>query len=30
APTLPAEVIGKTGDKYREALQRLTGNELKD
>jgi phosphoribosylaminoimidazole-succinocarboxamide synthase len=30
APTLPAEVIEKTGDKYREALQRLTGNELKD
>jgi len=30
APTLPAEVIEKTGAKYREALQRLTGNELKD
>jgi phosphoribosylaminoimidazole-succinocarboxamide synthase len=30
APTLPVEVIEKTGAKYREALQRLTGNELKD
>jgi len=30
APTLPAEVIEKTGAKYREALQRLAGNELKD
>ncbi|MFM8464960.1 MAG: phosphoribosylaminoimidazolesuccinocarboxamide synthase, partial [Burkholderiaceae bacterium] len=30
APTLPAEVIEKTGAKYREALQRLTGNALKD
>ncbi len=30
APALPAEVIEKTGAKYREALQRLTGNELKD
>lgn len=30
APALPAEVIAKTGAKYREALQRLTGNELKD
>ncbi|MEY3695250.1 MAG: hypothetical protein RL083_1075, partial [Pseudomonadota bacterium] len=29
-PTLPPEVIEKTGAKYREALQRLTGNELKD
>ena len=30
APALPADVIDKTGAKYREALQRLTGNELKD
>lgn len=30
APALPAEVIAKTGDKYREALQRLTGEDLKD
>ena len=30
APALPAEVIEKTGAKYREALQRLTGNELKE
>jgi phosphoribosylaminoimidazole-succinocarboxamide synthase len=30
APTLPPEVIEKTGTKYREALHRLTGNELKD
>jgi phosphoribosylaminoimidazole-succinocarboxamide synthase len=30
APALPAEVIEKTGAKYREALQRLTGHELKD
>ncbi len=30
APALPIEVIEKTGAKYREALQRLTGNELKD
>jgi phosphoribosylaminoimidazole-succinocarboxamide synthase len=30
APALPAEVIEKTGAKYREALQRLTGNELND
>jgi len=30
APMLPAAVIEKTGAKYREALQRLTGNELKD
>ncbi len=30
APALPADVIEKTGAKYREALQRLTGNELKD
>jgi len=30
APALPAEVIEKTGAKYREALERLTGNVLKD
>ena len=30
APSLPADVIEKTGAKYREALQRLTGNTLKD
>ena len=30
APALPAEVIEKTGAKYREALQRLTGSDLKD
>ncbi|MQR01895.1 phosphoribosylaminoimidazolesuccinocarboxamide synthase [Glaciimonas soli] len=30
APTLPAEVIEKTGAKYREALQALTGETLKD
>jgi phosphoribosylaminoimidazole-succinocarboxamide synthase len=30
APPLPAEVIEKTGAKYREALQRLTGEQLKD
>jgi phosphoribosylaminoimidazole-succinocarboxamide synthase len=30
APALPAEVIEKTGAKYREALQRLTGETLKD
>ena len=29
APTLPAEVIEKTGAKYREALTRLTGEDLK-
>jgi phosphoribosylaminoimidazole-succinocarboxamide synthase len=28
APHLPAEVIAKTADKYREALQRLTGRTL--
>jgi phosphoribosylaminoimidazole-succinocarboxamide synthase len=28
APKLPAEVIRKTSEKYREALQRLTGREL--
>ncbi len=30
APALPADVIDKTGAKYREALQRLTGETLKD
>jgi phosphoribosylaminoimidazole-succinocarboxamide synthase len=30
APALPADVIEKTGAKYREALQRLTGLALKD
>ena len=30
APPLPADVIDKTGAKYREALERLTGNQLKD
>ncbi|WP_151445493.1 phosphoribosylaminoimidazolesuccinocarboxamide synthase [Lacisediminimonas profundi] len=30
APTLPPEVIAKTGEKYREALERLTGQKLKD
>ncbi|MGS0744141.1 phosphoribosylaminoimidazolesuccinocarboxamide synthase [Glaciimonas sp. GG7] len=30
APTLPADVIEKTGAKYREALERLTGEKLKD
>lgn len=30
APPLPADVIDKTGAKYREALERLTGNKLKD
>jgi len=29
APRLPAEVIAKTSDKYREALRRLTGQELR-
>ncbi len=28
APKLPAEVIRKTSEKYREALQRLTGKQL--
>jgi phosphoribosylaminoimidazole-succinocarboxamide synthase len=28
APPLPAEIIGKTGEKYMEALRRLTGIEL--
>ncbi|HVK93384.1 MAG TPA: phosphoribosylaminoimidazolesuccinocarboxamide synthase [Noviherbaspirillum sp.] len=30
APALPADVIEKTGAKYREALERLTGATLKD
>jgi len=30
APALPPEVIAKTGEKYREALERLTGQKLKD
>jgi phosphoribosylaminoimidazole-succinocarboxamide synthase len=30
APTLPADVIEKTGAKYREALQRLSGVALKE
>lgn len=30
APALPADVIEKTGAKYREALERLTGLALKD
>ena len=30
APRLPAEVIGKTSAKYREALKRLTGKDLAD
>ncbi|GIZ53193.1 phosphoribosylaminoimidazolesuccinocarboxamide synthase [Noviherbaspirillum aridicola] len=30
APPLPADVIEKTGAKYREALERLTGQTLKD
>jgi phosphoribosylaminoimidazole-succinocarboxamide synthase len=30
APSLPPDVIEKTGAKYREALQRLTGETLKD
>lgn len=30
APKLPADVIEKTGAKYREALERLTGGTLKD
>ena len=28
APKLPAEVIEKTSQKYREALERLTGRKL--
>ena len=30
APTLPADVIDKTGAKYREALERLTGGTLEN
>ncbi|TFW04736.1 phosphoribosylaminoimidazolesuccinocarboxamide synthase [Oxalobacteraceae bacterium OM1] len=30
APALPEDVIAKTGAKYREALERLTGDTLKD
>ena len=30
APQLPADVIAKTGAKYREALERLTGGTLED
>jgi phosphoribosylaminoimidazole-succinocarboxamide synthase len=30
APALPADVIAKTGAKYREALERLTGAPLKE
>src|SRR6478672_6137261 len=30
APPLPADIIEKTGAKYREALERLTGEKLKD
>ena len=30
APTLPVDVIDKTGAKYREALERLTGGKLED
>jgi phosphoribosylaminoimidazole-succinocarboxamide synthase len=30
APALPADVIANTGAKYREALQRLTGQDLQD
>ncbi|MDA8218975.1 MAG: phosphoribosylaminoimidazolesuccinocarboxamide synthase [Dehalococcoidales bacterium] len=29
APTLPEEVVAKTGEKYREAFRRLAGTELK-
>jgi len=28
APRLPADVIAKTSEKYREAFQRLTGQKL--
>ena len=28
APELPADVVEKTAEKYREAFRRLTGNEL--
>ena len=30
APALPPDIIEKTGAKYREALERLTGEKLKD
>ena len=30
APRLPAEVIAKTAEKYREALKRLTGKDLEE
>jgi phosphoribosylaminoimidazole-succinocarboxamide synthase len=30
APALPDEVVQKTAAKYREALERLTGETLKD
>ena len=30
APRLPAEVIAKTAEKYREALKRITGRDLED
>ncbi len=30
APRLPAEVIAKTAEKYREALKRLTGQDVED
>ena len=30
APALPPEVVARTGAKYREALQRLTGQDLQD
>lgn len=29
APTLPAEVVAKTAEKYREALTRLTGGDIR-
>ena len=28
APELPADVVARTRDKYREAFRRLTGREL--
>jgi len=30
APALPPDVIEKTGAKYREALKRLTGQDVKE
>jgi phosphoribosylaminoimidazole-succinocarboxamide synthase len=30
APKLPADVIAKTSEKYREALMRLTGKQLEN